>query len=96
MKINQKGFALIAIILAVVGVLVLAVVVGYFALNNRPAISLLRVCPEEWIENRMPSTVESGGVPNEYFIYKGVRQELSEFDINWVKTNCSVKPKAIY
>lgn len=61
-----------------------------------PSISLLRVCPEEWYDNRMPSTVGSSDVPREYFIYKGVRRELSEFDVNWVKTNCSVKPQAVY
>ncbi len=61
-----------------------------------PPVSLLRVCPEKWYDNRMSSAVGSNDVPREYFIYKGVRRELSEFDVNWVKTNCSVKPHAVY
>jgi len=61
-----------------------------------PPVSLLRVCPEEWYDNRMPSTFGSNDAPREYFIYKGVRRELSEFDVNWVKTNCSVEPKVVY
>ena len=61
-----------------------------------PPVNLLRVCPEEWYDNRMPSTVGSNDVLREYFIYKGVRRELSELDVNWVKTNCSVKPQAVY
>ena len=43
---------------------------------NSP-ISLLRICPEEWYDNRMPSTVGTNDLPREYFIYKGVRLELS-------------------
>lgn len=64
--------------------------------TSTPLVSLLRVCPEEWYSNRMPSTVGSNDVPSEYFVYKGVRRELSEFDINWVKTNCLIKSQAVY
>ncbi len=104
MNMNQKGFANF-IVIGIVLVIVLSAA-GYFVLNNRsetptptPPESLLRVCPEQWIVNRMPITVVKwnvglNGTPKarEYFIYKGVRRELSEFDINWVKANCSVKP----
>ena len=96
MNISQKGFANIILILVIVAIVAVG---GYFVLNNRsttPPVSPLRVCPEAWYDNRMPSTVESNDVPREYFIYKGVRRELSEFDVNWVKTNCSVKPQAVY
>lgn len=58
--------------------------------------SLLRDCPEEWYENRMPGIIGPNDVPKEYFVYKGVRRELYEFDVNWVKTNCSVKSEAVY
>jgi len=61
-----------------------------------PAVAPLKVCPEEWFSNQMPSTIESNTpVSKEYFIYKGVRRELSEFDVDWVKTNCSVKPQVV-
>ncbi|OGN02639.1 MAG: hypothetical protein A2655_02875 [Candidatus Yanofskybacteria bacterium RIFCSPHIGHO2_01_FULL_43_42] len=65
-----------------------------------PSVNLLKVCPEEWYVNQMPGTVgletDQNKIPNEYFIYKGIRRELSEFDINWVKTNCSVRPQVVY
>ena len=95
MNMNQKGFANIAII---IGIVIIAGMAGFFVLSQRPtpSVSLLRVCPEEWYDNRMPSTVGSNDAPREYFIYKGVRRELSEFDVNWVKTNCSVKPQIVY
>ncbi|MDP9249155.1 MAG: hypothetical protein M3M85_01430, partial [bacterium] len=57
--------------------------------------SLLSVCPEEWIQNRMPGIV-GDTTPKEYYIYKGVRRELSEFDVSWVKTNCSITPEITY
>ena len=111
---DKKGSANLVLIVLVI---VLAGVVGYFALNNRsatptptpspaptstlsptptPAITptppiSLRICPEQWYVNRMPSAVGQDGVPKEYFIYKGGRRELSEFDLNWVKTNCPLK-----
>ncbi len=60
------------------------------------SVSLLRVCPEEWYVNRMPSIIGSNDIPNEYFVYKDVRRELSEFDIEWIKINCSVEPQIVY
>ena len=63
--------------------------------KNTPA-RLLRVCPKEWYVDRMPSVGASNNLPGEYFIYNGVRRELTEFDVTWVKTNCSVKPQAVY
>ncbi|MEI8103400.1 MAG: hypothetical protein WCG84_00645 [Candidatus Moraniibacteriota bacterium] len=65
-------------------------------LTGTPTTTLLKVCPEEWFSNQMPSTIESNTrVSKEYFIYKGVRRELLEFDVDWVKTNCSVKPQVV-
>ena len=58
-------------------------------------ILLLKVCPEEWIQNRMPG-IAGDTTPKEYYRYKGIRRELSEFDVNWVKTNCSITPEIAY
>ncbi len=55
--------------------------------------SLLQVCPEEWIQNKMPSTDAQSA--NEYFIYEGKRREIKEFDMEWVKKNCTIKPQIV-
>lgn len=55
--------------------------------------SLLRVCPEEWIQNKMPGI--EGQEAKEYFIIEGKRREIKEFDLEWIKKNCSVKPQVV-
>lgn len=54
----------------------------------------LRACPDEWIENRMPSVGSTGSV--QYFILEGKRRELSEFDLDWIKQHCNLKPTIVY
>lgn len=59
---------------------------------------LIQDCPDEKIVNRMPS-VQSGdkaATPTGYFIYKGERRELSEFDQKWLKEHCDVKETVVY
>jgi len=51
---------------------------------------LIRDCPDGKTINAMPSFGE-GGPPRVYYIYKGVRKELYEFDEEWVSKNCTVK-----
>lgn len=51
---------------------------------------LIRDCPDGKIINAMPSVGE-GGPPREYYIYKGVRRELYEFDEEWLQKNCKIK-----
>lgn len=60
-------------------------------------INLLKVCPEEWIQNKMPSIddAKNNSLPNEYFILDGKRRELKEFDLEWVKQNCNIKPQIV-
>ncbi len=55
--------------------------------------NLIQACPEEWIQNNMPG-LESKDV-KEYFIYEGQRRELKEFDLEWIKKNCNVKPQIV-
>ncbi len=31
----------------------------------------------------------------EYFILEGKRREIKEFDMEWVKKNCSIKPQIV-
>jgi hypothetical protein len=55
--------------------------------------NLLQACPEEWYQNKMPGTTTSE--VSEYFIYEGKRRELKEFDLEWIKKNCDVKPQIV-
>jgi hypothetical protein len=54
--------------------------------------NLLKICPEEWIQNRMPGP---GTNFEEYYIVDGKRRELKEFDLEWVKKNCNIKPTVV-
>lgn len=52
---------------------------------------LIQDCPEELIINGMPSVSTKQQRNNKYYIYKGERREINEFDSIWVKNNCKVK-----
>ena len=84
-------------ILTILGIILVGTV-GYFTLFNASPASLLRICPDEWFVNRMPGVIDAGteNIAKEYFIYKGERRELAEFDIKWVKSNCLVKPMEVF
>jgi hypothetical protein len=53
---------------------------------------LIKDCPEELISNQMPliGKTNSNKV-NQYYIYKGERKEIKDFDSVWVSKNCKVK-----
>ncbi|MES2515570.1 MAG: hypothetical protein V4580_15550 [Bacteroidota bacterium] len=53
--------------------------------------NLIRDCPETLIRNQMPFLGESKKRTSQYYIYKGLRREISEFDSVWVSKNCKVK-----
>ncbi len=67
---------------------------------------LLKICPDEKIENAMPGSFddalavpqEEGGfpLPREYFILNGERREIEEFDTVWVEENCSVGEQIVW
>lgn len=63
------------------------------AVKSQPTSTLLQVCPEEWIQNQMPGPATSE--VKEYFIYQGERRELKEFDLEWIKKNCNIKPQIV-
>lgn len=55
--------------------------------------ALIKDCPEEKIVNKMPIVSDN---PNEkksieYYIYKGQRKEIRDFDSEWINKNCNVK-----
>lgn len=55
----------------------------------------IKDCPDERIMNAMPSVGKSI-IPKEYYIYKGLRKELTDFDSVWVKEHCKVKTTVAY
>lgn len=79
------------------------VIIFYFALivsscttgksNSTTSASdngLIKDCPEELISNKMPSIGKSNKA-SQYYIYKGERKEIREFDSVWVSKHCKVK-----
>lgn len=54
---------------------------------------LIRKCPEEWINNRMPC---SGDCPApQYYILDGKHTEIFQFDRLWVSKNCNLEMRNI-
>lgn len=69
-----------------------------FPENSPNAETRLQQCPDEWIENRMPLVVsETPKTPEkrEYFIFKGMRREVEEFDSEWIQKNCNLKKQVV-
>ena len=56
---------------------------------------MIQDCPDEKITNNMP-TVGDNNAPKEYYIYKGERKEIKDFDAKWVAKNCNVKASTVY
>lgn len=56
--------------------------------NHLKNISKLQICPDIWIENKMPREIP--GVARDYFIIGGERRELKEFDMVWIEENCDL------
>lgn len=61
--------------------------------TNEPKIvnGLIQDCPEKLIINGMPSVDSKQKLPNRYYIYKGFRKEIKEFDSTWVSKHCKIK-----
>ena len=56
------------------------------------ANDLIKDCPEELISNQMPSFGKpNANKANQYYIYKGERKEIKDFDSAWVSKHCKVK-----
>lgn len=60
----------------------------------------IKDCPEMLIDNRMPVIIDDSSdapaLPNQYYIYKGERREIAEFDTAWVNRNCEVEVQVVY
>ena len=60
----------------------------------------IKDCPEMLIDNRMPQIIDENSEvnvpPRQYYIYKGERREIAEFDTTWVNRNCDVEVQVVY
>lgn len=57
--------------------------------------NLLKICPDERIENHMPTIGISNQPANSYYIINGMRREITEFDTNWVQNNCTIPTQVV-
>lgn len=70
--------------------------------SNKKAVETTKIrdCSEVMVINRMPMVRHDNSpdsvIPNTYYIYKGKRRELAEFDTMWVKKNCNVEVQEVY
>ena len=55
----------------------------------------LKICPDEWIDNQMPSD-SSDKLQRQYFILNGERREFEEFDVAWVQKSCNLTKQVVY
>lgn len=64
----------------------------------KPAAALIRDCPEEMIVNKMPMISQDGKAKqqNTYYIYKGERKEIADFDAAWLKKHCRIKVSEVH
>ncbi len=85
------------IIISVFVGLILGLVIGYFILSPKTPIenSKFKICPDEWYDNQMPTTIGNNKPSSQYFMVKSERRELSEFDVDWIKENCEVNEPTI-
>jgi hypothetical protein len=70
-------------------------IISTIKFTNSETSSLIKACPESWYENRMPG-IRAEDVPSEYYIYRGERREVNEFDGKWVKANCNLEKQVVY
>lgn len=68
--------------------------IGLYLYQNQ-STELSKECPNEWIEDRMPS-VEGDSSERQYFIFNGERKEIKNYDLDWIKNNCSVQVQYVY
>jgi len=55
----------------------------------------LKQCPDEWIDNQMPS-IGPEKIERQYFILNGERREIDEFDMEWIQKNCGLRKQRVF
>lgn len=75
--------------------LLVLLIAGSVGLYQNQSTELSKECPDMWIEDRMPS-VEGDNSERQYFILNGERKEIKNYDLDWIKNNCSVQIQYVY
>ncbi len=65
--------------------------------SSEPKIvnGLIQDCPDELIVNAMPGDRPKSKKESQYYIYKGFRKEIKDFDSAWVVKHCQVKTTVV-
>jgi len=71
------------------------VIIGFVLIKQSFINSKLQQCPNEWIDNQMPS-VGPKKLERQYFILNGERREIDEFDMEWIQKNCNLKKQKVF
>ncbi len=90
--------------IAIISIIVLVILIGIILIGALTCIGCpwspglhiekLQVCPDEWIQNKMPGIIPDFS-SEDYFILDGERRELTEFDLEWVQNNCNLEPQVV-
>jgi len=84
------------IIYIFLGIVAIVILINIFILMKQSFInSKLQQCPDEWIDNQMPS-IGPKKLERQYFILNGERREIDEFDMEWIQKNCSLKKQEVF
>ncbi|MCL9806117.1 hypothetical protein NAT51_11315 [Flavobacterium amniphilum] len=75
--------------------LTLTIILASCNCTKKASTTLIQDCPDEKIVDKMPTVGESN-TPKEYYIYKGERKEIKDFDAAWVSKNCNVKTTTVH
>lgn len=87
--------------IAAVALIMLGVLLGISGLSSlSPDGGLLQECPDRWYIDRMPMVHSPGDKPQrtrEYFVVAGRgRVDYEAMDVEWVKSNCKIRPSVVY
>lgn len=74
---------------AVALTLFLLSLVGVYAYTHQTSSSL-KVCPDAWYVDQMPTITGSSDV-RQYLIINGDRKDAKNYDINWIKQHCNIQ-----
>jgi hypothetical protein len=79
-------------VLIILTIIILIIAGFYFYKSNFANLtSKIAECPDEKIINRMPGSGESS-----YYIKDSARKEISDYDSQWVETNCNIPTQTVY
>ena len=59
-----------------------------------PQSEKIKKCPDEWVINKMPTTGPKKD--EQYLIVDGKRQEIENFDIDWIESNCKIEKEEVF